>query len=71
MARCVCAGRDRWVEYANKDFDASEIPAVWHSWLHHSSDLTPQSDFAQKEGLFPHYKREHVPNQTGSRYVID
>lgn len=32
----------RWVIY-NGTVDASRVPAVWHSWLHHTSDVPPEN----------------------------
>jgi NADH dehydrogenase (ubiquinone) 1 alpha subcomplex subunit 12 len=35
------AGRHRWVEYAEKGrYNASQVPAEWHGWLHHITDST-------------------------------
>uniref|UniRef100_B6U8M3 NADH dehydrogenase [ubiquinone] 1 alpha subcomplex subunit 12 n=1 Tax=Zea mays TaxID=4577 RepID=B6U8M3_MAIZE len=34
-------GRHRWVEYAEKGrYNASQVPAEWHGWLHHITDST-------------------------------
>ncbi|EPS63084.1 hypothetical protein M569_11702 [Genlisea aurea] len=34
-------GRHRWVEYASKNrYNASQVPAEWHGWLHHVTDHT-------------------------------
>ncbi|KAL0720025.1 hypothetical protein Bca4012_069349 [Brassica carinata] len=34
-------GRHRWVEYASKDrYNASQVPAEWHGWLHFITDHT-------------------------------
>ncbi|KAK3403659.1 hypothetical protein EUGRSUZ_K00090 [Eucalyptus grandis] len=34
-------GRHRWVEYAEKGrYNASQVPAEWHGWLHHITDHT-------------------------------
>ncbi|KAI3411302.1 NADH dehydrogenase [ubiquinone] 1 alpha subcomplex subunit 12 [Psidium guajava] len=34
-------GRHRWVEYAEKSrYNASQVPAEWHGWLHHITDHT-------------------------------
>mmetsp|Transcript_8505 Transcript_8505/g.35500 ORF Transcript_8505/g.35500 Transcript_8505/m.35500 type:complete len:132 (-) Transcript_8505:39-434(-) len=57
-------GRDRWVEYASRDFDASQVPAEWHAWLHHSVDVTPND--ADFKTLVPRFQRDHLPNQTGT-----
>merc|ERR1719153_1337390 len=40
-------GRNRFVVYAEKtfeqryDYDASDIPAEWHRWLHYMTDDAP------------------------------
>ncbi|CAI8608314.1 unnamed protein product [Vicia faba] len=34
-------GRHRWVEYAEKTrYNASQVPAEWHGWLHFITDHT-------------------------------
>ncbi|KAL5724677.1 hypothetical protein ACHQM5_007904 [Ranunculus cassubicifolius] len=34
-------GRHRWVEYGDKTrYNASQVPAEWHGWLHHITDHT-------------------------------
>ena len=38
----VLLGRDRWVEYADGDVNATQVPPEWHSWLHHSTDLSAE-----------------------------
>jgi len=38
------AGRNRWVEYADRvylDYDGSQVPAEWFGWLHYKTDLPP------------------------------
>eukprot|EP00918_Siedleckia_nematoides_P052337 GHVU01114412.1.p1 GENE.GHVU01114412.1~~GHVU01114412.1.p1 ORF type:complete len:143 (+),score=15.43 GHVU01114412.1:41-469(+) len=37
-------GRSRWVEYTpavGMDYDASQVPAEWHRWLHYIGDENP------------------------------
>eukprot|EP00168_Porphyra_purpurea_P003081 TRINITY_DN13699_c0_g1_i1.p2 TRINITY_DN13699_c0_g1~~TRINITY_DN13699_c0_g1_i1.p2 ORF type:complete len:132 (+),score=18.76 TRINITY_DN13699_c0_g1_i1:19-414(+) len=58
-------GRDRWVDYAASDFDASQVPPEWHAWLHHSVDVTPKD--ADFKDLVPRYQRDHLQNQTGTK----
>ena len=36
-------GRQRWVDYAQDDFNASQVPRGWHSWLSHIR-LTPPTE---------------------------
>eukprot|EP01120_Amphizonella_sp_Union-15-10_P004311 TRINITY_DN1493_c0_g2_i1.p1 TRINITY_DN1493_c0_g2~~TRINITY_DN1493_c0_g2_i1.p1 ORF type:complete len:146 (+),score=23.45 TRINITY_DN1493_c0_g2_i1:109-546(+) len=57
-------GRDRWVQYVNTNFDASQVPAEWHTWLHHVSDEVPNEKLLQR--LMPSYKVPHTPNLTGT-----
>ncbi|KAI9145673.1 NDUFA12-domain-containing protein [Paraphysoderma sedebokerense] len=33
--------RERWVLYATKDNDPSQVPAEWHMWLHRTSQEPP------------------------------
>jgi len=54
-------GRDRWVEYKAKNYDASQVPPEWHSWLHHISD-TPLS-------AVPKYHIDHKPNLSGTSWA--
>jgi NADH:ubiquinone oxidoreductase subunit len=51
----------RWVTYAGYS-DASQIPAGWHAWMHHRSDVAP-SDEAYKPR---DWQKAHQPNGTGS-----
>lgn len=42
--------RNRWVVFSEKtfehtwDFDASDVPAEWHRWLHYMTDDPPTAD---------------------------
>lgn len=38
------AGRQRWVDYAQDDFNASQAVPEWHSWLHHIRKDPPPTD---------------------------
>jgi len=52
-------GRHRWVVSGNnRDFNASNVPAEWHSWLHYTSDM-PVSGSEQII-----YKLKHQPTVT-------
>jgi len=49
-------GRHRWVESANtREFNASNVPAEWHSWLHYTSDQPISNSYSIK------YKLKHQP----------
>ena len=51
----------RWVVYNGK-VEASRVPPVWHSWLHHTTDAVPTDDSAKRWG----WQTDHVPNMTGT-----
>eukprot|EP00744_Colponema_vietnamica_P000433 GILI01000776.1.p2 GENE.GILI01000776.1~~GILI01000776.1.p2 ORF type:complete len:150 (+),score=56.26 GILI01000776.1:102-551(+) len=50
--------RYRWVEYNTRKFDASQIPAQWHGWIHCSTD--------KPDVPAPFYKITHKPNLSGT-----
>ncbi len=65
-------GRHRWVEFKDlDDFDSSEVPAEWHSWLNRFTDVVPADKVAgeAKTGEIP-WKIEHSKNR-GSIYGQD
>jgi len=53
--------RRRWVVYRGGD-EASRVPPVWHAWLHYTSDTPP----AETAGDAPPWRKEHMPNVTGT-----
>ncbi|KAJ4886276.1 putative NADH dehydrogenase [ubiquinone] 1 alpha subcomplex subunit 12 [Raphanus sativus] len=56
-------GRHRWVEYASKDrYNASQVPAEWHGWLHFITDHTGDELLSQKP---KRYGIEHKENFSG------
>uniref|UniRef100_A0A6B2LNQ9 NADH dehydrogenase [ubiquinone] 1 alpha subcomplex subunit 12 n=1 Tax=Arcella intermedia TaxID=1963864 RepID=A0A6B2LNQ9_9EUKA len=58
------SGRDRYVEFSKiYNFNASQIPPEWHSWLHHLGDL-PATEITKK--YEPRYHIPHQANPTGS-----
>jgi len=56
-------GQHRWVEYQADDYDASQVTAEWHAWLHHMVDEDPVSQPPAPVV----YQREHIPNTTGTK----
>ena len=54
--------RKRWVEPNRYYFDASEIPAHWHGWMHYVTDKVPTED-DKKDILF---NVPHRMNLTGT-----
>ncbi|XP_065911727.1 NADH dehydrogenase [ubiquinone] 1 alpha subcomplex subunit 12-like isoform X2 [Dysidea avara] len=57
-------GRNRWVFYAKKrgEYDASDVPAEWHGWLHYTTDDPP----TLKPPTQRKFLSEHIANKTGS-----
>lgn len=51
----------RWVVYADHQREASEIPPVWHAWIHFYTDEIPVSD-----GMIYGWQKPHLPNLTGT-----
>lgn len=55
-------GERRWVVY-NGEAEPSRIPAGWHSWIHHTSDVAPsEENFQARE-----WQKPHRANPTGTR----
>lgn len=56
-------GRHRWVEYAEKTrYNASQVPAEWHGWLHFITDHTGDELLLLKP---KRYGIEHKENLSG------
>lgn len=53
-------GKRRWVVYKGYA-EASAVPALWHDWLHYTTDEVPSED----EPRFS-WQTEHLPNLTGT-----
>ncbi|MBK67835.1 MAG: NADH:ubiquinone oxidoreductase subunit NDUFA12 [Rickettsiales bacterium] len=52
----------RWVLYKNGD-DSSQVPPLWHGWLHYQTDALPSDqDYLKKD-----WQEEHEPNHTGTK----
>ncbi|KAH9426123.1 NADH dehydrogenase (ubiquinone) B17.2 subunit [Dermatophagoides pteronyssinus] len=59
-------GANRWIEYSDRvhlDYDASQIPAEWHGWLHYMTDIPPT------KAQYPRHRWmiDHQENMTGTR----
>jgi len=52
----------RFVVY-NGIAEASKIPAQWHGWMHHNSDLAPVQINTHKFA----WQKTHLPNLTGTK----
>ena len=59
--------RTRWVDYANKEYDASQIEPGWHAWMSYLVDKPPVEDAVLKTGQRSWELLEHRPNPTMAR----
>ncbi|KAJ3548819.1 hypothetical protein NMY22_g1122 [Coprinellus aureogranulatus] len=59
-------GRHRWVDYAQHEYHASQVPPEWHSWIHHIRKDPPTADPIVKN-LTPSWQQPWVENLTGTR----
>ncbi|KAF8803759.1 NDUFA12-domain-containing protein [Phlegmacium glaucopus] len=59
-------GRHRWVDFAQHDFNATQVPAEWHSWISHIRMEPPAND-PTMQSLSPPWKAPWVENLTGTR----
>ncbi len=50
----------RWVMY-NGLAEPSKVPALWHAWLHYTTDIVPD-----KNTVHHAWEKEHRPNLTGT-----
>ena len=51
----------RWVIYKTLS-EASQVPADWHGWLHHTVDELPTAERYQPKP----WQKPHKPNMTGT-----
>ncbi|KAF8639689.1 hypothetical protein AX17_000953 [Amanita inopinata Kibby_2008] len=59
-------GRHRWVDFSQHDYNATQVPPEWHSWLQHIRKDPPTADNVMKN-LSPPWKAPWVENLTGTR----
>ncbi|KAA1465975.1 NDUFA12-domain-containing protein [Dentipellis sp. KUC8613] len=59
-------GRHRWVDFAQHDLNATQVPAEWHSWLSHIRKDPPPEDKVM-QNVSPPWKAPWVENLTGTR----
>jgi len=59
-------GRHRWVDYAQHDFNGSQVPPEWHSWIVHIRKDPPTEDPIVKN-VTPPWKARYLENMTGTR----
>ncbi|KAF8309681.1 NDUFA12-domain-containing protein [Clavulina sp. PMI_390] len=58
-------GRQRWVDYAQHDNNATQVPPEWHSWLTHIRKDPPSQD-PVVQAVTPPWKAPYVENMTGT-----
>ncbi|KAI0091902.1 NDUFA12-domain-containing protein [Irpex rosettiformis] len=59
-------GRHRWVDFAQHDYNATQVPPEWHAWLSHIRKDAPQED-AVVQRFTPPWKAPYIENLTGTR----
>jgi len=58
--------RHRWVDYVNHDYNASQVPPEWHSWLSHIREKAPPDDEIM-QSMKQTWQGPHFENLTGTR----
>eukprot|EP00035_Acanthoeca_spectabilis_P005228 m.111322 g.111322 ORF g.111322 m.111322 type:complete len:128 (-) comp12927_c0_seq1:4244-4627(-) len=56
-------GAHRWVDYSASEYDASQIPAKWHAWMHKMTDDIPTNPQHEWQPTTAEYQ----PNLSGSK----
>jgi len=51
----------RWVLYKGLS-EPSKVPALWHGWLHYTTDLPPANNDKKHA-----WEKPHLPNLTGTK----
>ena len=59
--------RTRWVDYKDKELDASHIDPGWHAWISYMVDKAPTEDKLMQMGLRPWESPTPRTNYTQSR----
>ncbi|ETW84452.1 hypothetical protein HETIRDRAFT_381995 [Heterobasidion irregulare TC 32-1] len=59
-------GRHRWVDFAQHDNNATQVPAEWHAWLSHIRKEVPPEDKVM-QAVSPPWKAPWIENLTGTR----
>ncbi|KAF5333228.1 hypothetical protein D9611_002282 [Ephemerocybe angulata] len=59
-------GRHRWVDFSQHEFNATQVPPEWHSWLHHIRKDAPNQDPVIQAST-PPWQAPWVENLTGTR----
>ncbi|KAG7096672.1 hypothetical protein E1B28_004086 [Marasmius oreades] len=59
-------GRHRWVDFAQHEYHASQVPPEWHAWLQHIRAHPPAEDALIKRMTQP-WQAPWQENLTGTR----
>jgi len=59
-------GRHRWVDFAQSDFNATQVPPGWHAWISHIKKEPPTEDKIY-QGFAPPWQAPWHENLTGTR----
>lgn len=59
--------RTRWIDYKDKEYDASQIEPGWHAWISHMVDAPPPRDTILQPEIRDWEPKEHRMNATLSR----
>lgn len=62
----LTSGRHRWIDFSQHDFNASQVPPEWHSWLSHIRKDAPPNDPIMIASR-PPWQTQAVENLTGTR----
>ena len=54
------SGRHRWVDFHQNEWNASQIPPEWHSWLNHIRHEPPQEDPVVQQSTPPWKTVSHL-----------
>ncbi|KAG8837466.1 hypothetical protein FRC18_009203 [Serendipita sp. 400] len=59
-------GRHRWVDLAQHEYNISQVPPEWHSWISHIRKEPPTEDGVMQK-MTPAWKAPYYENLTGTR----
>ncbi|KAF7331746.1 NADH dehydrogenase [ubiquinone] 1 alpha subcomplex subunit [Mycena kentingensis (nom. inval.)] len=59
-------GRQRWMEFAQHNLNASQVPPEWHSWISHIRKDPPTED-PLVQAARQHWQLPYRENLTGTR----
>ncbi|KIK08459.1 hypothetical protein K443DRAFT_672477 [Laccaria amethystina LaAM-08-1] len=59
-------GRHRWVDFAQHEYHASQVPPEWHSWIQHIRKEPPSQDTVM-QNLTPPWQAPYTESLTGTR----